>query len=148
MSRAKRLEPVQDIVDDKERRLAQSLAGHERRVAEMEAKLQDLQRYRGEYEQQFNKRAGKGIGATDLRDYQVFLSRLSDAIRQQQAVVQRTCADRDAERLRWQEAARRAKALDHVVERWQLEEQKTVERREQRETDERAQHRRSDQTMK
>jgi flagellar FliJ protein len=141
MSRAKRLEPVQDLVSDAERRLAQSLAAHERRVVEAEAKLQDLQRYKHEYERQFTERAGSGMGVAGLRDYQAFLARLGEAIRQQHSIVVRARSERDAERLRWQEAARRAKALDHVVERWQLEERKALDRREQRETDERAQRR-------
>ena len=76
----------------------------ERRVTESETKLQELERYRGEYEKQFTQRAGRGIGATDLRDYQAFLARLAEAIRQQQALVRRARAERDAERQRWQEA--------------------------------------------
>jgi flagellar protein FliJ len=139
VTRAKRMKPVQNLVDENERRLAQSLAASERKVAEAEGKLQELERYRSEYEKQFSQRAGRGIGAVDLRDYQVFLARLSEAIRQQQAIVQRLRAERDAERLRWQEAAKRAKALGHVVEQWQTEERRTSERREQHESDERAQ---------
>jgi flagellar FliJ protein len=78
---------------------------------------------------------------TALRDYQAFLSRLAEAIKQQQAVVKRAESERDAERLRWQEAAKRAKALGHVVEQWQTEERRASDRREQRESDERAQRR-------
>ena len=141
MTRAKRLEPVQNLVENNERRLARNLAASERRVSEGEAKLQELERYRGEYEQQFSQRAGRGIAATELRDYQAFLARLVEAIRQQQAVVQRVRAERDAERLRWQEAAKRAKALGHVVEQWQTEERRNADRAEQREIDERAQRR-------
>jgi flagellar FliJ protein len=148
MTRAKRLEPVQDIASDAQRRLAQSLAAHERRVTEAENKLQDLQRYKSEYERQFTQRAGTGIGVTDLRDYQAFLARLSEAIRQQHGIVQRTRAERDAERLKWQEAARREKALDHVVERWQSEERRALDRREQHEIDERAQRRPGDEVIK
>jgi len=66
-------------------------------------------------------------------------ARLTDAIRQQQAVVNRAKSDRDAERQRWQDAAKRAKALDHVVDQWQTEERRASDRREQRESDERAQ---------
>jgi flagellar FliJ protein len=139
MSRAKRLAPVQHLVDETERKLATSLAAHERRVTEAHNKLNELIRYRGEYEQQLKQRAGGGIAATDLRDYQAFLSRLGEAIRQQQGVVQRTVSERDAERLRWQEAARRVKAIGHVVTQWQTEEQRTLDRRDQRETDERGQ---------
>lgn len=139
MKRAKRLEPVQQIVDDAQRRLAMSVAAFEKRVFEGEAKLQELQNYKGEYEQQFSQRAGRGIGATDLRDYQAFLARLSEAIKQQQALVARARAEHQAERVKWQEALKRSKALGHVVERWQAEERHMNDRRDQRESDERAQ---------
>jgi flagellar FliJ protein len=133
------MKPVQNLYDDNERRLAVALATVEKKVADAETKLQELERYRGDYESQFKQRAGRGMGATDLRDYQAFLARLSDAIRQQQAVVKRAQSERDAERQRWQEAAKRAKALGHVVEQWQTEERRAADRREQRESDERAQ---------
>jgi flagellar FliJ protein len=139
MTRAKRLQPVQHLVDNNERRLAQSLAAFEKRLTESDNKLRELERYRGEYERQFSQRAGGGMGVTSLRDYQAFLARLAEAIRQQQAVVSRARAERDAERQRWQEAAKRAKALGHVVEQWQTEERRAGEQREQRESDERAQ---------
>ena len=133
------MKPVQNLYDDTERRHAVALATVERKVADAEAKLQELERYRGDYENQFKQRAGRGIGARDLRDYQAFLARLTEAIRQQHAVVKRAQSERDAERLRWQDAAKRAKALGHVVEQWQSEERRASDRREQRESDERAQ---------
>ena len=139
MQRAKRLGPVQQIVDDAQRRLAMSVAAFEKRVLEGEAKLEELQRYKGEYEQQFSQRAGRGIGATDLRDYQAFLARLSEAIKQQQALVVRARAEHQAERVKWQEALKRSKALGHVVERWNAEERHMNDQRDQRESDERAQ---------
>jgi flagellar FliJ protein len=135
------MKPVQNLYDDTERRHAVALATVERKVADAEAKLQELERYRGDYENQFKQRAGRGIGARDLRDYQAFLARLTEAIRQQHAVVKRAQSERDAERLRWQDAAKRAKALGHVVEQWQSEERRASDRREQRESDERAQRR-------
>jgi|ADGO01.1.fsa_nt_gi flagellar FliJ protein len=139
MTRAQRLQPVQRLADETERRLAQSLAAFERRVAEAEAKLSELTRYRQEYENQFSVRAGFGISAPELRDYQAFLARLTEAIRQQGSVVQRARIERDLERTRWQDAAKRAKAVDHVIERWQNEERRALDRRDQRESDERAQ---------
>ena len=139
MSRAKRIEPVQDIAEDKEKKLAVSVVGFERRVTEAETKLQELERYRLEYQQQYTVRAGRGMSVTDLRDYQAFLARLNDAVKQQQALVQRAGVERDAERLRWQEAARKAKALDHVIGKWKTEERRVEDKREQRDTDERAQ---------
>ena len=139
MKRAKRLEPVQHIVDEAQKRLAMSVAAFEKRVLEGEAKLAELERYKGEYEQAFAQRAGRGIGVADLRDYQAFLARLAEAIKQQQALVIRARAEHQEERLKWQEALKRSKALGHVVERWQAEERQVSDRREQRESDERAQ---------
>jgi flagellar FliJ protein len=141
MTRAKRLQPVQNLVDDKERRLAQSLAAYEKKLTDAQRKCQELERYREEYEKQFTETAARGIGVMGLRDYQAFLARLNEAVRQQQSVVARALAERDAERTRWQEMARKAKALDHVVEQWNTEERRARDRREQLETDERAQRR-------
>ncbi|AMN46602.1 flagellar FliJ protein [Steroidobacter denitrificans] len=139
MTRAKRLQPVRNLVDDAQQRLAQSLSACEQRLRESESRLEELRRYRSEYETHFSRCAGSGMGVTGLRDYQAFLARLGQAIGQQQELVGRAAAQRDAERTRWQEAARRAKALGHVLERWQSEERQALDRREQRDSDERAQ---------
>lgn len=139
MNRSKRLEPVQHLADDQERRLAQSLAGYERRVREAETKLEELQRYQREYANQFSERAETGLGVMQLRDYRAFLARLSEAVRQQTEIVARARAERDQERQRWQSAAIRSKALGHVREQWDEEERRLLAKREQRENDERAQ---------
>lgn len=139
MKRAKRLEPVQHIVDEAQKRLAMSVATFEKHLLDGEKKLEELVRYKAEYEQGFQQRAAGGIGVMEMRDYQAFLARLAEAIKQQQALVSRARAEHDAERVKWQEALKRSKALGHVVERWQAEERHVNERREQRESDERAQ---------
>lgn len=139
MKRAKRLEPVQHIVDEAQKRLAMSVAAFEKRLLDGEKKLEELVRYKAEYEQGFQQRAAGGIGVMEMRDYQAFLARLAEAIKQQQALVNRARAEHEAERVKWQEALKRSKALGHVVERWHAEERHVTERREQRESDERAQ---------
>ena len=139
MKRAKRLEPVQHIVDEAQKRLAMSVAAFEKRLLDGEKKLDELVRYKAEYEQGFQQRAAGGIGVMEMRDYQAFLARLAEAIKQQQALVSRARAEAEAERVKWQEALKRSKALGHVVERWHAEERHVNERREQLESDERAQ---------
>lgn len=138
MSRADRLQPVQNLADDAERRAALRVATAERNQREAESKLSDLERYVEDYERQYTERAANGIGVTELRDYQAFLARLNDAIRQQRAIVSRARSESDAERVRWQDAAKRAKALDHVADKWRDEERRVADRREQNEIDERA----------
>jgi flagellar FliJ protein len=139
MQRSERLVMVKKVVDDFERRKAEALAASERRVTESEKKLADLEAYRDGYVRDFDLRAKAGIGAAAARDYQVFLGRLDEALRQQTQAVIGTRAQRDAELQNWQDAAQRAEAIGQTVKRWQGEEHHALERREQIESDERSQ---------
>jgi flagellar FliJ protein len=139
MTRADRLQPVQNLAEEAERRLAQEVAALERNARDAETKLHDLERYAEEYQRQYTERVGRGIGVTELRDYQAFLARLGEAMRQQRAIVTKSRNECDAGRLRWQEAAKRVKALDHVATQWRDEARRAMDRREQIEIDERAQ---------
>lgn len=139
MTRSNRLEPVQRIAEDAERVVARKLAQAEHRVSECEKKLGELKRYHEEYTRSFNGRASGGMGAMALRDYQAFLARLNDAIKQQTAVVQRATVECESVRAEWRLAARKTKAVTHVREKWVAEERREIERREQIATDERAQ---------
>jgi flagellar FliJ protein len=142
MNRADRLEPVQKIVDDTERRLAEHFASAERLLHASENKLKELSSYRDDYTKGFARRAGGGMGARELVDYQAFMSRLNEAIKQQGQVVDRARNECETQRKRWQDAAKRAKALGNVIDRWQQDEVNAANKRDQRETDERAQRKR------
>jgi flagellar FliJ protein len=129
---------VQNVVDDLERRRAEALAGSERRVSESEAKLAELEGYHASYVHGFNVRAGSGIDANLARDYQAFLARLEEAIRQQTQVVTRARAQRASEWQNWQGAAQRAEAVGQMVKRFRTEEVRAADQREQQESDERS----------
>jgi flagellar FliJ protein len=139
MKRAQRLTMVQKAVEDLERRRAEQLARSERRVNECETRLTELETYQSNYCREFATRARNGIGAAGLRDYQTFLARLAEAVRQQTHQVFLTRTERDSERQSWQNAAQRAQAVGRIVKRWQTEEQLTLDRHEQHESDERSQ---------
>ena len=138
MKRAQRLEMVQNVVDDQERRRAEALAASEHRVTESETKLSELQNYHDSYARGFAIRAQSGIDAGMARDYQAFLARLEEALRQQTQIVIRARALRDGEKQNWQGAAQRAEAVGQMVKRFQSEEARAVDRREQLESDERS----------
>ncbi|MGH8208064.1 MAG: flagellar export protein FliJ [Steroidobacteraceae bacterium] len=139
MKRIHRLEMVKKVVDDFERRKAQALAASERRVTESEQKLTELEAYRAGYVRAFAVRAQAGIDGASARDYQVFLGRLDEALRQQTQAIIGTRAQRDSEMQNWQDAAQRAEAIGTTVKRWQSEQRYALERREQHESDERSQ---------
>jgi len=136
IKRAQRMAVVQKVVDDQERQRAKALAASEQRVAEAETKLAELEAYRANYLRDFSSRAGGGMNAARARDYQVFLARLEEALRQQAQILERAKSQRDTERRNWQGAATRADAVDHMVKVWDTADRKDLERHEQKESDE------------
>jgi flagellar FliJ protein len=139
MKRAQRLQMVQQVVDDQERRRAEALASCERRLSENETKLTELQGYHSGYLRDFALRAETGMDGMLARDYQAFLARLDEALKQQSQAVVRARALRDGELQVWQGAAQRAEVVGQMVKRFQTEEARVLDRREQHESDERAQ---------
>ena len=140
MKRAERLQMVQNVVDDQERSRAEALAASERRVTESEAKLAELQVYQDSYVRGFAIRAESGIDGAMARDYQAFLARLEEALRQQTQVLIRARAQRDGEMQIWQGAAQRAEAVGQMVKRFRSDEARALDRQEQVESDERSAH--------
>ena len=138
MTRARRLEPVRAIAQDAERAVAIRLASAEQRYREAQQREQDLRRYRQEYQDNYAVRAGAGLQARQLREYQSFLARLSVAIDAQKATLLQAQREVEQERQQLRAAMARRKALGSVIDKAQREEQVMDEKRIQREIDERA----------
>jgi flagellar FliJ protein len=139
MRRSARLEPVLDIATDAERKAAGELGAAETRVAEAEKKLAELERYELEYRATLKQRTATGIDVSQLRAFHGFIGRLGDAMAQQRVAIQRAREERDATRERWLETSRRARAVGKAVEQAATHERQVRERREQHDSDERAQ---------
>ncbi len=140
MKRSERMAPVQQVLEGTAQARARELGDGQKRLAEAEAKLTELSAYHGEYLRAYRKRAEDGTGVTRLRDFQAFLARLEQAMGQQEKIVAVAREAVASQRRNWQGAARQVKAVDSVVDRWRGDEAKAGERRDQKETDERAQH--------
>ncbi len=136
MKRSERLDVVQQAAARTERERAERVGAAERHLAEMEQKLQALEKYRGEYEAGFATRAGGGVDVIGMRDFQTFLARLGEALVQQRELVALARKALDAERSNWREAAQRQHVVETLAERWQGEETRAANRRDQNESDE------------
>jgi len=135
MKRSDRLDMVQQMAARTERESAEKVGAAERHLVEMQQKLTALEKYRTEYEAGFQSRAGAGLDVVGMRDFQTFLARLGEALTQQRELV--TLAQRalDAERSQWREAAQRQHVVETLAERWQGEETRAANRRDQNESD-------------
>lgn len=136
MTRSKRMQPVVAVTANREREAARRLGELQQREQAAEQRLQELIHYREEYTRQFAE--GGSLGAARLQDYRIFLGRLNQAVEQQQALVERARQDCAAQRARWMELHTRVQALDKVVSRYRDSERSDRDRREQKESDQRA----------
>ena len=139
MSAKQRLKLVQRVTDEKERQHAKRMAQSYTRVDQCAAKLKELQGYHTGYLRDFEQRAAAGIGGAGIREFQAFLAKIAEAVRQQDELLRKARSESDAERTNWRGAAQRSQIMDKVVERHTASENKARDQRDQRESDERGQ---------
>ncbi len=136
--RVKRLQPLKELAGMRELREASALGEAERRLTEAERRLGDLLRYRQEYEKIFQQTASAGAAMRGLRDQQIFIARLGEAVRAQQLVIEQINDECAQARTQWREAATRKQVVGKVVDRAKAEANMKDEQRLQVESDERA----------
>lgn len=138
MKREQRIDGYRTSLQGTERERAARAQLADQRVREARARLEELERYRRDYQSGLGQRVAGGMPGPALRDYHVFLGRLGEAIVQQRQVIARCESERDFDQQRWREIAVQLKAVSAVVERWRGEERVIEDRAEQRAIDERA----------
>lgn len=133
--RSKRIQPIKELADSRERDAGTSVAAAQALLQEREKQLEQLKKYRDDYA----ARSSSSLGSQDamlLQNTRAFLQRLSDAIRQQEVAVQAAREDYDRKRDAWRDRRVEANSLGRAVENLQTQERKAEEHREQLTMDE------------
>lgn len=139
MTRSKRMRPILDIAETREKEAATVLGVAQQALEQQQQRLQDLEQYRQEYNAYVQQVGAQGVTASRLQDLYRFVNSLDSAVGQQTRMVE-VARQHVAAKLRaWQDARGKHKALGKVIERLQDDEEKAVAKREQKETDEFAQ---------
>jgi flagellar FliJ protein len=138
MKQRARLEPVHDIAESAERSCAARLAGMEQRLREAQQRELELRRYRAEYQSALEARLLAGATVQNLRDYQVFLARLTAAVGAQQSQCAQLAEDCERERQQLLAAIQRRQVLGKVIARVHQEEKRMRDQQQQRDQDEQA----------
>jgi flagellar FliJ protein len=141
MVKSERMQTVAGLAKDKENRAALTLADLRRQHEEQERRLAELRQFHGEYLVRLETLGREGIDIQQLRQYRRFNERLGEAVQQQQRLVDEARQRLDRQNLSWSDASARRRALDETVGRLRTEEGAQAARKEQREADDRSQHR-------
>lgn len=128
------IELAQNKTDEATRRLGQ-LQSAQISAAE---KLQSLLQYRQEYMDQLQTRMRDGLVSAQLRNFQNFISTLDGAIEQQRALSLQAVSRLEHGRSHWRHTKQRLSSFDTLADRAQQQELMLLNKREQRDNDERA----------
>lgn len=135
-SRAARLAPVVAMAERAEREAAMQLGHCQGLLRQAEVQLGDLERYRGDYQQQWITEGQHGVSGQWLMNYQRFLTQLETAIGQQRNSVEWHRTNMDKVRETWQQRYARLEGLRKLVKRYQDEARMAEDKREQKLLDE------------
>jgi flagellar FliJ protein len=141
MKPSQRIQPALDLAQEHLRTAALKLADVQTRYAQKMQKLRELESYRDEYSQGLLRKGRDGMHVVQMQDYNRFLDRLNQAIRQQRQHIEGMRSEMEQCAQQWRQEQVRVNALDKVVERKVQAERCEVDRQEQRECNEHAQRR-------
>lgn len=115
---------------------ARKLGQLNRQELSAQARLSALQEYRRDYQQQFETAEKNGISPADMRNFQQFIDRLDQAIRQQQQEIDKAHSSVQKGRHDLLDSTRKMKSFETLVQRHVESERKVEARSEQRLQDE------------
>lgn len=135
-SRAARLAPVVEMAESAERTAAQRLGHAQGQVNLAHSKLEELEQFRLNYQQQWIDKGNHGVSGQWLMNYQRFLNQLETAIGQQRKSLAWHQSNLDRARGVWQQAYARVEGLRKLVQRYIDEARALEDKREQKLLDE------------
>lgn len=138
MTRSERLEPIAGLQRDKETRATRLLGESRGRYLAQERRLEDLEKFLREYQHRFQTEGG-GATIERFKEYRRFTERLDIAIQQQKRLLEECRRELEQQNRQWSEVSSKRRALDKVIDGFRREETSRTLRREQRESDDRAQ---------
>ena len=132
MTRSQRLDPLLNLMQQRQDAAAREVAERDRQLAEQEQRLDALRRYAEEYSA---TPADGTIAPALLANRIAFRAKLETAVDQQSRIVDSSRQNRDVERTRLMLASRDAKVLGQLADSYRAQESRVAEQRVQRELD-------------
>ncbi|MCL6414465.1 flagellar export protein FliJ [Aestuariirhabdus sp. Z084] len=134
MKRSTRMDTVLQVTAADEEKAAQLFKQMNARLHEEQQKLEQLQSYQQEYHRQVREKQVSSV--QQLQQMSQFIGKLSEAINEQQAQIERVNAHMQQLRQHWISARGRTMSITQLRENYLTEERRWEEQREQKEIDE------------
>ena len=135
--RVRQLQTVLRLAQMAQDRAARELAQKQRQLADARAQADQLEGYRSEYSRQRQEQGERGLDAYSLANYQRFFHNLERAADMQDERTELTAQQLEACRDQWRQRYLRRGAMERVVDQAVQEEDRVVDKAEQREQDDR-----------
>jgi flagellar FliJ protein len=136
MKKSQRMKPIASIAHSEQKRVAIELGEAQLKLQSQEARLLELSNYLQAYQGQFIKNSTIRLNPSQVLNYQQFIENLRRAIAEQMAIAKNAMDDVNDKRQQWFDSRNKVKVFEKVISRYQSEEDKLEDRREQREHDE------------
>lgn len=131
-----RFEFLLKLAFDEREDAAKTLQAAQGQWLNAQAKLEQIETYRGEYRNRLTASGKGGMTVTQWRDYQLFLAKLDAATDQQKQEVVRSEGRYRQALAVWQESEKKVKGFETLKERHFISEQRKELLREQKQLDE------------
>ena len=138
MKQSKRLKPIVELADSKEKAAIEELGRCQKQRNAEVAKLDQLKSFQEQYSNRLSVDAGKGITATHLVDYRMFLEKLTSAIREQEHLIGQIDEQLGMRKKTWESARRYKQGMSNLLDTSRQKEIRIQLKREQGESDDRA----------
>ncbi|MGD2118275.1 MAG: flagellar export protein FliJ [Chromatiales bacterium] len=136
MNASDKFRPVLRVAENREQTAAKQFGKSQQHRREQEEKLENLKQYHLEYLERFQQSASNGMSASQLREYQLFLNNLEQAIAEQEKLVSQSQADCSRQKDNWRQKHMRTQVMDKAMEKIVLKEQQHKDKIEQKAADE------------
>jgi flagellar FliJ protein len=117
------LQPLLQLAQQKNDSAIKNLGKLNQQQNAAQTKLSTLQQFRKDYQEKFQEAVQNGMASVDLRNFQDFIYRLDQAIKQQEGVIELTTHSVNAGQTELIEAQRRMQSFDTLALRHHQAEQ-------------------------
>lgn len=136
MKRSQRIQAIVEIKAAQEKNALEALGASQKKMQDIEAQLESLKIYRGEYQERFNRLARDGASVAQLMEFRSFMDKLDKAISGQELSLQGSRAEFQAKKQNWENRHNQTTSLQKVCEAAVVIEKKRDDKIEQGEQDE------------